>query len=1603
MGGPSTGRWLKMIRRISKFLIAIFVLTIFQPVVAPSDLEQSEARSGKTTICHRTHSVKNPYRRITVSNSSLNSGHKKHTGGLWTTSSIQGDTWGDIIPDATAGGDNTNDLNFTGDVAGQAIWRGQTINPANGGAVCKGMTMKAFYDSEKAAGQTDADIVAELKDAAADEDLSLLQTLSLTFSTLTSSNLATVVTSSQAIIVTTLAASSVGVSTATLNGSAKTDSTALTCHFEYGTNSGFVPSTLDPAVATSVTLNTTNSRSLLLSGLAATTKYYYRLVCHDSGGGDLYGETVSFTTGTTYTIAYDSNTAFSGTVPSDYTLYSSSETAYIRGNEGTLIKTGFSFSGWTLNSDGSGTVYSPSATTTIAMTSNRTLYAKWTATTFPVSFDSNTATSGSMSNQTYTAGTAQGLTSNAFSKTGYTFNGWNTAANGGGTSYTNSQSVTLYETTTVYAQWTAGTYAITFDSNTANSGTMSNQSFTAGTPFSLTTNGFTKTGFTFAGWATTSGGSVVYSNTQSVTLYAATTLYAKWTAGTYAITFDSNTANSGTMSNQSFTAGTPFSLTTNGFTKTGFTFAGWATTSGGSVVYSNTQSMTLYAATTLYAKWTANTYAVTFNINSGTSGTMSNQSFTADSPFNLTTNGYSRTGYTFAGWATTSGGSVVYSNTQSVTLYAATTLYAKWTAITYTITYDSNTATSGTVPASGSYTTDGAPYTVLGNTGSLVLAGNTFSGWNSQSDGSGTTYTSYSTSADITLYAIWTNNATYRISYSGNGNTNGSTPASQTVATGNSTTVQSNSGSLLRTGYTFLGWYSNSNGTGGTAYTPGVTSITPAGNLTLYANWSATSFPVSFDSNTATSGSIDNQTYTAGIAQTLTANSFAKTGYSFTGWNTAANGTGTPYSNSQSITLYETTTVYAQWNANTFLVTFDSNTATSGSVSTQTFTAGTGQALTTNSFAKTGFTFAGWASSAGGSVLYSDSQSVTLYETATVFAKWTGNNLTVRYFANGGSGSMGSQTIVAGTGTALTTNSFSFSGYSFTGWNTVSGGTGTAYSDVEVVNISSDTDLYAQWSSVPTYTITYTAGGGSGTVPTQSSLASGATFTAGSGSGLSRSGYTFAGWSCNGGSTVGVGVSVTMTAAAMTCVAQWTAVASNSNGNSGGGSSATVAPGKSSSTPAAAKKAAVVTLVTVATTPVKATAAVITPIASTPAGTTPGNSASTPAGTTPGNSASTPAGTTPGNSASTPAGTTPGNSASTPAGTTPGNSASTPAGTTPGNSASTPAGTTPGNSASTPAGTTPGNSASTPAGTTPGNSASTPAGTTPGNSASTPAAGSVPTGSTNQTPISVANTKLSQTTVLSNTGTTAITFKGLGINAVTVKDEVVSVAARPGFSGKTTVAITLNNNEEISSISATVWVLPLPVTNPVVKPLSEETSRVNWVRSPNAIGYEVIQDGKVICTTSKVSCVVNTLIALESKVEIKALGRDQTESLVKEAKYVEAAITQVVPDIALVVNFDTAKFNLDAGDKALIRAFAAEVVKYRYTSVDITGHTDSRGGIDNNVLSNNRAKAARDYLLSLVPTLKVTVNGFADAINVATNQTAEGMAANRRAEFRVVG
>ena len=119
------------------------------------------------------------------------------------------------------------------------------------------------------------------------------------------------------------------------------------------------------------------------------------------------------------------------------------------------------------------------------------------------------------------------LTPNSFTRTGYTFVKWNTAANGSGTSYANGATYRFASSTTLYARWTTKkVYKVTFNANRG-SGSMSVESDTAASP--LTPNSFTRKGCTFVRWNTAANGSgTIYANGAMYAFTSSTTLYAQW-------------------------------------------------------------------------------------------------------------------------------------------------------------------------------------------------------------------------------------------------------------------------------------------------------------------------------------------------------------------------------------------------------------------------------------------------------------------------------------------------------------------------------------------------------------------------------------------------------------------------------------------------------------------------------------------------------------------------------------------------------------------------------------------------------------------------------------------------------------------------------------------------------------------------------------------------------------------------------------------------------------------------------------------------------------------------------------------------------------------
>jgi uncharacterized repeat protein (TIGR02543 family) len=356
----------------------------------------------------------------------------------------------------------------------------------------------------------------------------------------------------------------------------------------------------------------------------------------------------------------------------------------------------------------------------------------------------------------------------------------------------------------------------------------------------------TYSGKTFSGWNTTASGTgTAYTIWSSLTVNGNITLYAQWTTTavtTYTVTYNANGGSGTAPSVQTVNAGSSVTVAGQGsLTYSGRTFSGWNTNSAGTgTAYTAGASLTANGNITLYAKWTTiavTTYTVTYNANGGSGTAPSVQTVNAGSSVTVAGQGsLTYSGKTFSGWNTSSSGTgTAYTAGASLTVNENITLYAQWTTITYTVMYTANGG-SGTAPSE--QTVNASSSVTVAGQGSLTYSGRTFSGWNTNSAGTGTAYTvgaSLTVSGDITLYAQWTT-ITYTVTYNANGGS-GTAPSEQTVNAGSSVTV-AGQGSLTYSGKTFSGWNTSSSGTG-TAYTAGA-SLTVSENITLYAQWERT-------------------------------------------------------------------------------------------------------------------------------------------------------------------------------------------------------------------------------------------------------------------------------------------------------------------------------------------------------------------------------------------------------------------------------------------------------------------------------------------------------------------------------------------------------------------------------------------------------------------------------------------------------------------------------------------------------------------------------------------------------------------------------------------
>jgi uncharacterized repeat protein (TIGR02543 family) len=221
------------------------------------------------------------------------------------------------------------------------------------------------------------------------------------------------------------------------------------------------------------------------------------------------------------------------------------------------------------------------------------------------------------------------------------------------------------------------------------------------------------------------------------------------------------------------------------------------------------------------------------------------------------------------------------------------------------VTYNGNDNTAGSVILDTNSYKSGTTITIQGNTGALVKTGCIFNGWTTKADGGGKIYSPGDTlligASNITLFAIWKTQSslTLTLTYNGNGKTGGTAPVdSNKYAPGESVSVLGNSGGLVKTGYSFAGWNTKTDGAG-TNFNVGSQIAMPSFSDTLFAKWTTKqTYSVIYNKNGADSGNVPAEgQYESGATVTISGNigNLLKTGYTFSGWNTLANGTGTSY------------------------------------------------------------------------------------------------------------------------------------------------------------------------------------------------------------------------------------------------------------------------------------------------------------------------------------------------------------------------------------------------------------------------------------------------------------------------------------------------------------------------------------------------------------------------------------------------------------------------------------------------------------------------------------------------------------------------------------
>ena len=560
---------------------------------------------------------------------------------------------------------------------------------------------------------------------------------------------------------------------------------------------------------------------------------------------------------------------------------------------------------------------------------------------------------------------------------------------------------------------------------------------------------------------------------------------------------------------------------------TGYDFVGWY--EGSNLVSTSLSfAVTLTANRILVAKYKIKSYTVNATSEDTNKGTVSPVGQTVEHGANATVVATPKTAYNFAGWYN---GSTKVSSNASYTfaVTANISLTAKFTIKTFTTTTANSTGGTASVNKSSVEYGGSAVWTATPSTGY------NFSKWSNGSTTNPLTVSNITANTHITPVFVL---KSYTVTWNPNGGSVSPTSTTKTHGSTLGTLPTPTRAADAQYTYTFKGWFTAA--TGGTQISA---STTVTGNVTYYAQWTATlrSYTATFNGNGGgtPSPSTITKTYDSELGTLPTC---SRTGYTFLGWYTASSG-GTKISSTTKIT--GTVTYYAQWSINSYTLTYNvngGNTVSPAFKSVQYGSAyGTLPTPTRASTAQYSYTFAGWYTAATGGTQVTANTTMGAGNT-TIYAHWTATlrSYTATFNGNGG-GTPSPSTITKTYDSELgTLPTCSRTGYTFLGWYTASSG-GTKISST--TKITGTVTYYAQWS-INSYTLTYNVNGGNTVSPAFKSVQYGSaygTLPTPTRASTAQYSYTFAGWYTAATGGTQVTANTTMGAGNTTIYAHWTA------------------------------------------------------------------------------------------------------------------------------------------------------------------------------------------------------------------------------------------------------------------------------------------------------------------------------------------------------------------------------------------------------------------------------------------------------------------------------